>query len=160
MRVLALLALFVPLFEVILMILVGQEIGALGVIGLLLLSLVAGIALLRWQGMESLRRVQGALQRGEVPLREIRDGFALVLAGVLFIVPGFLSDIAAILLLLPPVRRLVAVRLDKAPGAAGRKSGPTTIDAEEWVVEEEGGARAERRLERPHADRSSGTNRK
>ena len=50
---------------------------------------------------------QAALQAGQPPVRELFDGACILAAGVLLVLPGFLSDILACVLLLPPVRRLL-----------------------------------------------------
>jgi UPF0716 protein FxsA len=106
-----------PLAELVVLIFVGDAIGALPTLALLLLGAVIGMALLRGRG---LARVAAALT--EAPSRaafgRATGGFADIAAGLLFLVPGFLSDIAAIALLLPPVQRWLAKTLvprDAAP---------------------------------------------
>ena len=152
MRLLVLLALLLPLIEIAVMILVGQQIGVLGVIAWLILDAVAGIMLLRWQGLQTLRRVQAAFNRGEAPVTDTLDGFAFAMAGLLLLLPGFVSDVIAVLLLLPPVRRLIRTRLNSSDQGFARKrpgGGGPIIDAENWVVEDDGngGDSEARRLE-------------
>ena len=110
MRFFTFFALVLPLTEIAVMVLVGQKIGVLGVLGLLLLDIVIGVALLRWQGFETLRQVRSAMQRGEAPISELLQGFSLAVAGLLFLLPGFVSDIVAMLLLIPAIRRLIVKR--------------------------------------------------
>ena len=95
----------VVLAEIASLILVGRGIGVLATLLLVVLAAVLGAAILRRQGGDALRAMQGALQRGRDPRSSLlRGGFRLV-AALLLIVPGFLSDAVALLLLLPPVQR-------------------------------------------------------
>jgi len=100
-----LLILLLPILEIVGFIQVGDWIGAGPTIGLLALSAVVGVLLVRHQGLGSLSKAQAAAARGEAPIGTVLDGFCAVLAGVLLIIPGFLTDILGILLLIRPLRR-------------------------------------------------------
>lgn len=100
-----LLILLLPILEIVGFIQVGDWIGAGPTIGLLALSAVVGVLLVRHQGLASLSRAQAAAARGEAPIGTVLDGFCAVLAGVLLIIPGFLTDILGIILLIRPLRR-------------------------------------------------------
>ncbi|MGC2854696.1 FxsA family protein [Novispirillum sp. DQ9] len=104
----------VPLLEIAVFIQVGGVIGPWPTIALVLLTAVAGTMLLRSQGLATLRRAQASLDRGEMPLREVADGMCLLFAGVLLLVPGFVTDILGLLLFLPPVRNGLLGRLSQA----------------------------------------------
>jgi UPF0716 protein FxsA len=97
-----------PLAEIYCIIQVGRVIGAFPTILLLVVISLAGTALLRWQGLTTVQRVQAILARGRLPAVEILEGLLLVVAAVLMITPGFLTDIAGLLLLLPPLRAACA----------------------------------------------------
>jgi UPF0716 protein FxsA len=97
----------VPIVELYVIVQVGQEIGALQVIGLLILVSIVGAWLVKRQGIQVLRRLQDQLRAGRAPTNELVDGFLVLVAGVLFIGPGFISDGLALLLLLPPTRAFV-----------------------------------------------------
>ena len=99
-----LLFLALPLLEIAGFVIVGRQIGALATVGLVLTSTIAGSLLLRRQGLGAMRRIQAEIDAGNDPGRQLAHGAMLVLAAILLIVPGFLTDIFAILLLLPPVR--------------------------------------------------------
>lgn len=101
---LAVLFLAVPLAELYVLIQVGQVIGALNTVGLLLLVSIVGAWLAKREGIGVLRRMQAAVNAGRVPGTELVDAFLILLAAALMLTPGFLTDIVAILLLLPPVR--------------------------------------------------------
>lgn len=97
--------LLLPILEIVGFIVVGDWIGAGPTILLLLLSAVVGTLLVRRQGLATLAGAQGALGRGEPPGEALFAGFCTVVAGILLIVPGFLSDLVGLTLLVPPVRR-------------------------------------------------------
>ena len=101
---LVVLFLVVPLAELYVLIQVGQAIGILDTLALLLIISIAGAWLAKREGLGVLRRMQAALNAGRVPGTELLDGFLVLLAAALMLTPGFLTDVAAILLLLPPVR--------------------------------------------------------
>ncbi|AWU94876.1 FxsA family protein [Azospirillum ramasamyi] len=100
-----LLILILPILEIVGFIQVGDWIGAGPTIGLLILSAVVGVILVRHRGLAALTRAQAAAARGETPIGTVLDGFCEVLAGILLIIPGFLTDILGLLLLIRPLRR-------------------------------------------------------
>lgn len=102
-----LLFLVVPLVELYLIIQVGQAIGALPTIGLLLLDSLIGTWLLRSQGRAVWRRFRSTLGAGQAPAREVLDGVLVIVGGTLLLAPGFVTDLVGILLLLPPTRAVV-----------------------------------------------------
>jgi UPF0716 protein FxsA len=93
--------------EIAVFILVGDAIGVWRTVALVFLSILAGLLVLRVQGVMTLVRVRDALRRGEAPEVELFDGACLLVAGILLMIPGFLTDIVALLLLLPLVRNLL-----------------------------------------------------
>lgn len=95
----------VPLIELYLLIQVGGEIGAFPTIGLSILTAVIGAALVRHQGFAVLARVHAAAQRGEAPALPMLEGALLLVAGLMLLLPGFLTDALGFLLLVPPVRQ-------------------------------------------------------
>ena len=106
--ILLLLFIGVPVIEIYVLIQVGHEIGALWTIVLLFAIAALGSALLRLQGLATLAQVQAALARGELPTEALLEGLVLLLAGVLMVTPGFVTDIAGFLFLLPALRRGIA----------------------------------------------------
>jgi UPF0716 protein FxsA len=135
MALLVLLFLVVPILELYVIIQVGQEIGALNTIGLLVLVSVVGAWLAKREGVGVWRRLNQQVNAGRVPGAELLDAFLILLAGALLLTPGFLTDILAIVLLIPPTRALVrrALRrrfLDKVEviRGAAQSSRPPDID--------------------------------
>jgi UPF0716 protein FxsA len=105
--------LLAPVLELAVAIEVGRATGALPVLAALLLIAVAGTMLVRRQGAAAWRALNRSLQAGEPPSRELADATVLVLAGVLLIVPGFLTDVLAVLLLFPLTRPLARRPLER-----------------------------------------------
>lgn len=110
MRGLLLLLLAAPLVELWFIIRVGSTLGAITTILLLVAAGMTGMALLRQQSLGTLLRVDQRLQQGELPASEIIEGFALALAGILLVIPGFITDFLALPLLVPPIRHWLARR--------------------------------------------------
>ena len=103
----ALLIVLLPIAEIIAIVEVAMWIGVLNTIALLIVVSMVGGWLVKREGIGVLRRLQRTIDDGQVPHKELVDGFLLLAAGVLLTVPGFLTDIPGLLLLLPPVRALV-----------------------------------------------------
>jgi UPF0716 protein FxsA len=103
---LLLLVLFIglPIAEIYVIIKVGEAIGVLPTIALLLLDGFLGVALWRSQGRVVWRRFNQALGEGRVPTREIFDGAMVLLGGAFLLAPGFITDVIGLLLLIPPTR--------------------------------------------------------
>ncbi len=97
-----------PIVEMYLLIEVGGQIGSLPTIGLVMLTAVIGVALLKRQGLATLTRGMGRMQRGEVPIGEMAEGILLAVAGALLLTPGFVTDGIGFMLLWPPTRVIVA----------------------------------------------------
>ena len=105
---LVLLLLFVvaPLVELYVIIQVAQVIGGWETIALLVIESAIGAWLLKHQGLTVLARISQAVDAGRIPDRELVDGFLLVVAGALMLAPGFVGDLLAYLLVIPPTRAL------------------------------------------------------
>ena len=106
---------------------VAGAIGALETIALLVVMSILGVWLVKRAGMGLLLRMQAQASRGRVPTDELIDGPLLLLAGLLILIPGFITDVAGLLLILPPTRALIR-KLFRGTVAARVASGATT-----WV---------------------------
>jgi UPF0716 protein FxsA len=95
-----------PLVEIAAFVAVGSKIGVLSTIGLVALSGVVGAVLLRVQGFGVLSRIREQVEAGRDPSRELAHGVMILVAGILLLIPGFVTDIVGILLFIPPVRDL------------------------------------------------------
>ena len=94
-------------------IIVGKQIGVLATLGLIILSMVAGFVLLRVQGITLLTKMQSELAAGHMPDRELAHGALLIIAAILLIIPGFVTDIIGLLLFIPQIRDLLWKWLSK-----------------------------------------------
>lgn len=99
--------LIIPALEIFVFVKVGQAIGAWKVVALIFLSAILGAALLRFQSISVIRRLDRDLRQGRTPDASLFDGFLIVVGALLMIVPGFLSDIVGLLLMIPFVRKLL-----------------------------------------------------
>ncbi|MEY7973208.1 FxsA family protein [Saccharomonospora xinjiangensis] len=86
---------------------VASLVGFLSTLGLLLAGAIVGSWLARREGGKAARAVLDTARSGRSPLGEVTDGMLIGLGGLLIFVPGFVSDVAGLLLLLPPTRALV-----------------------------------------------------
>ena len=96
-----------PLAEIAAFVAVGSHIGVLATIALVIATAIAGGMLMRVQGLGALQRIQDITRRGDVPGRELVHGVMILLAGLLLLLPGFLTDILGLLLFIPPIRDAV-----------------------------------------------------
>ncbi|WOS62771.1 FxsA family protein [Sinorhizobium fredii] len=140
--ILPLVILGLPIAEIAGFVVVGRELGLAMTLLLVLLSGVAGVLLLRIQGLGTLRRVQDAARAGKDPGPDVIGGALIFIAAILLIVPGFITDIAGLILFLPPIRRVIASFLQTrltilttgsgfyygSDASSERPRGPTIID--------------------------------
>lgn len=97
----------VPIAELYVIIQVGQAIGVLPTLAILLADALLGSFLLRHQGRSAWRRFNAALDQRRFPGREVADGVMITVGGTLLLTPGFITDIFGLLLLVPPTRALL-----------------------------------------------------
>ena len=97
----------VPILEIYVIIQVGEAIGALPTIGLLILDSIIGTWLMRSQGRLVWRRFTAALEEGRPPAREVLDGALVIIGGALQLAPGFVTDGLGFFLVIPPTRAIV-----------------------------------------------------
>lgn len=101
---LPLLFLALPFIEIAGFVVVGREIGALATVGLVMLSAVVGSVLMRLQGFGVIARIRRDIAAGKNPGRELAHGVMILVAGILLLIPGFVTDIFGLLLFIPPIR--------------------------------------------------------
>jgi UPF0716 protein FxsA len=109
--ILILLFIVVPIAEIYVIVKVGEAIGILPTLALLLADALLGSLLLRQQGRAAWRRFNSALAEGRFPGREAADGVMVAVGGTLLLTPGFITDVAGLLLLIPPTRALIRAGL-------------------------------------------------
>jgi UPF0716 protein FxsA len=121
--ILAVAFILIPLAELAVLIAVGDWIGLVPTLILLLVVSVAGAWLAKREGLAAWRRLQLALAQGRMPTVEVADGALILLAGALLLTPGFLSDVLGILLLLPPTRAVARRQLPRLAERRLRRRG-------------------------------------
>ena len=97
----------IPILEIYLLIEIGSLFGALTAITLVILTGFLGAFLARMQGLQTLYRIQDSLREGRMPSGELLDALLIVIAGLVLLTPGFLTDSAGFLLLIPATRNSI-----------------------------------------------------
>ena len=93
-----------PAAELLLIIKVGSQIGAINTLAVLILIGSGGAYLARLQGFQVIKNIQQSLAQGILPTEDMLDGFIILCGGILLLTPGFLTDIVGIIFLFPPSR--------------------------------------------------------
>jgi UPF0716 protein FxsA len=134
---------------------VGSAVGVLGTIALLLAGAFVGSWLARREGGKAMRAFVSTAQSGRNPEKELTDGMLIALGGVLIMIPGFVSDVVGLLLMLPPsravARKLWLRRAEKrAVRYANRARGPVMVVDSEIVEPAPRPSSAASPSEKPH----------
>lgn len=124
MRVLLLSLFLLPIIELLVLIEVGSEVGALVTIALVFLTALIGLSLIRQQGAMTMLQARSKLQEGQLPAKELVHTVMLGIAGVFLLFPGFISDVVGGLLLVPFVRNIMlsTIFLKLFSGVLSRKT--------------------------------------
>lgn len=126
-----------PILEIYVILQVGDAIGILPTVALLIVDSLVGAWLMRSQGRIVWRRFTQALEAGRPPAREVLDGALVIVGGALGLAPGFVTDAIGLFLIVPPtraiVRRALVARLARRGamhvGAWARGRGPASPPA-------------------------------
>ncbi|MGS2719486.1 FxsA family protein [Paraglaciecola aestuariivivens] len=102
-----------PIIEIAILINVGEQIGGWYTVAIVVLTAFVGARLVKQQGLNTLTQAQQKMQSGIMPGQEMAEGLLLVIAGVLLVTPGFITDGIGFLLCLPMTRPLIAKGLVK-----------------------------------------------
>ena len=97
----------IPIIEIYLLIEIGSMFGALTAVTLVILTGFLGAFLARMQGLQTLYRIQESLREGRMPSGELLDALLIVIAGLVLLTPGFLTDSAGFILLIPATRNSI-----------------------------------------------------
>ena len=106
----------VPAIEIYVLIQVGQLIGVVPTILLLVADAMAGTWLFKREGRKAWAALRQALDERRMPAKEVADGALVVLGGAFLITPGFVTDVIGVLCLLPPTRVLLRRAITGAVG--------------------------------------------
>lgn len=122
---------FVPILELAILIELGKHLGLLGTLGLIVLTGAVGAALAKMEGLRLIMDIQNEMRFGRIPAPKLVDGVIILIAGVMLITPGLLTDVAGFLLLIPSFRDIIR----KAAREVIRKridKGVIEVDYKEW----------------------------
>ena len=97
----------IPIIEIYLLIEIGSMFGALTAVALVIFTGFLGAFLARMQGLQTLYRIQESLREGRMPSGELLDALLIGIAGLVLLTPGFLTDSAGFLLLIPATRNSI-----------------------------------------------------
>ncbi|MDX1484081.1 MAG: FxsA family protein [Alphaproteobacteria bacterium] len=141
----------IPIAEIALLIHVGGLIGAWQTVGLVILTAAIGTLLFRAQGFRVLMRAQDVLAQGDFPAKELFDGICILVAGVLLLTPGFITDGLGLLLLVPGTRLWIGRALWRAAMRSRHfeMRVQTGFGAEPYEAEDEGVIEGEFKEVRP-----------
>jgi UPF0716 protein FxsA len=126
-RFLFLLFILVPIVEIALLIQVSEVIGGFATIALVIVTAIVGAKLVKQQGIGAIQNVQLQMAQGQMPAKELFTGLCVIIAGVLLMTPGIMTDVFGFLLLTPVVRNKLAAGL--ASQATVRMSSQMNQDA-------------------------------
>ena len=105
-----------PIVEIALLINVGEIVGGWNTVAIVIVTAFIGAHLVRQQGINTLATAQNKMRAGEMPGQEMAEGLLLLVAGVLLVTPGFITDGIGFLLSMPLTRPLIAKSLVKQFG--------------------------------------------
>ena len=129
---------FIPLIEIYFMIKIGTVIGAFNTILATLLTAAVGLYFVRLQGISTLFSAANTIRNNQEPLSEIFNGFCLIIAAILLIIPGFFTDLIGALLLIPFSRNIILkiFRSDTYSSKKQTQDDPDTIEIQAEEIDE------------------------
>lgn len=110
-----------PLAEIATFIIMAEAIGGLNTFLLVIAGAIAGVSIMRRQGLANLMALRQSGTSGEMPMDTVLDGLAVTLAGLLLFIPGFLTDIVGLALLVPSIRQSIGAWLVQSFTRSGRR---------------------------------------
>ncbi len=123
MRFIFLAFIIIPIAEMLLLFKVADMIGGLTTLGLVVVTAVIGIQILKQQGLSTLTRANQRIASGELPAQEIIEGIFLAVGGAFLLTPGFITDTLGFMFLIGPIRRILVQALIKSGKLAILQSG-------------------------------------
>jgi UPF0716 protein FxsA len=157
---LAVLLIAIPILEVWVLVKVGQQIGLLPTVLILILQAIVGVLLMRHEGSRAWRALNEAFTNGKVPTGELADAALILVGGVLLMLPGFLTDVIGFLFLLrwtrPFARKLIAFFVARRINRLGIPVMRARLDRENLIEGETVESRAPGRSERTNLTIISG----
>lgn len=103
-----------PIVEILVLLEVSEHIGGWTTIGIIVFTAVVGSHLVKQQGLQTFQSAQIKLQQGHMPETELLEGFLILVAGILLVTPGFVTDFFGLLCLIPVTRHIIAKAVVKS----------------------------------------------
>ena len=122
MRNLFIIFIFLPIVEIYFFVKIGTEIGAVSTVIFTLITAMLGIFIIKYQGITSFVKARQTMLNNEESAIEILSNFALLICGLLLLIPGFFTDSFGILLILPVIRKILIKYLIKKAGSNFKNS--------------------------------------
>jgi len=98
----------VPVVELYILVKVGQEIGTMNTVALVIITGIAGASFAKSQGAQIISKIRSAITQGQMPGSELLQGAMILAGGILLLTPGFLTDLLGLSMLIPFTRKLYA----------------------------------------------------
>ena len=148
-----------PVAELAAFVAVATALGFFQALGLVILGSLVGVMVLRHAGGNHIARVRVAMSQGFnqglnqssfSALQADTSGGLILLAGILLVIPGFITDALALLVLLVPLWRAVSSKLGLAAPPPARTDGVVDLEPEQWRRVDDPALTSRRRDERDH----------
>ncbi len=123
----------IPIIEILLFIKIGEIIGAINTILLIIFTAVVGVYFARIEGIRTIKSGFLNIYQNKLPIYEILSGASIAIAAIFLIIPGFFTDTVGFLLLIPFTRRILLSSIIKNKNLSKEKE-DETIEAE--IIEE------------------------
>jgi len=137
LALLAVLLVAIPILEVWLLVQVGQSLGLLSTVLILLVEVIVGLLLMRHEGSRAWKALNDAFTKGKVPTGELADAALILVGGVLLMLPGFLTDVIGFVFLLrwtrPFARKLIAFFVARRINRLGIPAMRARLDRENLI---------------------------
>ena len=118
-RVLFVLFILVPIIEITVLMQVGALLGVWPTVAIVIITAWLGAKYVKQQGVATLQSVQTKMAQGQMPSDEIVGGLLLLVAGIVLVTPGFVTDIIGLLLLVPVVRKTITQQVQQHVNVSG-----------------------------------------
>ena len=104
---------FIPLIELYILLSIGRVIGSLNTILLVIITGVLGAYLAQNEGLKTMQKIRHLISKGEMPGNALLDALLILIAGIVLLTPGVITDFVGLLLLFPPSRKPIRVWIRK-----------------------------------------------
>jgi len=97
----------VPVLDLLILLRVGAFLGFINTVAVIIITAALGATLAKQQGLQTIANIKRSMNQGEIPTTSLVDGLLILIAGVVLMTPGLLTDAFGFFLLIPPCRALL-----------------------------------------------------